>query len=46
MFWIVSVSDSCTVKGNPGDGESQGTCGEGLFCFPDGSCKPGRYIST
>jgi len=37
----IPKQDSCTVKGNPGDGESQGTCGEGLFCFPDGSCKPG-----
>jgi len=35
------IQDSCSVKGNPGDGESRGTCGEGLFCFPDGSCKPG-----
>jgi len=34
-----SLSDSCTVKGNPGDGERRGSCGEGLICFPDGSCK-------
>lgn len=31
--------DSCTVNGNPGDGESRGSCGEGLICFPDGSCR-------
>ena len=29
---------SCNVEGKPGDGSSQGTCGNGQKCHIDGSC--------
>ena len=44
FFCFSDSNQICTVKGEEGNGESRGTCDEGLICFDDGSCKElGRY---
>ena len=46
LFFCISESNHiCKVKGTVGDGINRGTCGEGLICFVDGSCRePGKYF--
>ena len=41
-IFILRSSD-CKVAGNLGDSTTQGTCNNGLLCFPDGECK-GRLL--